>query len=92
MCTHVGVEVETSRQLKAGRLFFELSRVKAKSGPLKLEGYFRPRGGAQSSVFRLGAGPLSFGVGINDEMDVFIVGSVVEQLLEVSRRHIAWAM
>ena len=69
MCTHVGVEVEASRQLKAGRLFFEPSRVIAKAEPLKLEGYFRPRGGAQSSVFRLGAGPLSFGVGIKQRRD-----------------------
>jgi len=87
-----GGTVEAAGRLQAGKAWFELSRIRAHTGLLDVEGHLREHGEAKSGVFRLSAAPFSIGIEIkNDETNVVLLGNVVEPLLETPPDHLASA-
>ncbi len=73
-----GGEVNGTGRLRAGKAFVELSKMKAQTGLLNVEGSFRKRGNAKVGAFRVSAGPLSVGIELtNDEMKLIFIGRPV---------------
>jgi len=87
-----GGMVDASGRLQAGKAWFELSRIRAHTGILDVEGQIRKDGEAKSGVFRLSAAPFSVGIEIkNDETNVVLIGNAVQPLLETRSDHLATA-
>jgi hypothetical protein len=77
-----GGEVNATGRLRAGKGFVELSKAKAQTGLLNVEGSFRKRGEATAGVLRVSSGPLSLGIELNnDEMKLIFFGRPVEPAL-----------
>lgn len=82
-----GGEAQASGHLRAGKMFMELSNLKAQTGILRVEGELHERDDATSGVLRVSAGPLSIGFELkNEETKLVFFGKPVEPQLATATK------